>query len=105
MSQRTRRKRFSGVNLALVGLMGMLSLLVTACGSGAEPQATATVPPIATSTFTATPPAESTPATPIVREGVIWSTTIDPLTGKPGSEVTEIPQSAKTVYAFVQTIG
>lgn len=85
--------------------MGMVSLLVTACGSGAEPQATATVHPIATPTVTAPPPAESTPATPVVREGVIWSTTIDPVTGNPGSEVTEIPQSAKTVYAFVQTGG
>ncbi|MGI8484232.1 MAG: hypothetical protein ACR2OU_08210 [Thermomicrobiales bacterium] len=104
-SQGTRRKQLSGVNLKLVGLVGLLSLLITACGSEAKPAATSTVPPIITATATATPAAVSTPATPVLRDGVVWSTTIDPVTGAPGGDVTEIPQSAKTVYAFVQYGG
>jgi len=102
------RDRFAGVHLTLALIMVVTAMMLTACGSGGKqtPVSTATVPQLAPATATvANLPPESTPATPVVHEGVIWSTTIDPVTDAPGDAATEIPQSAKTVYAFVQTNG
>lgn len=108
ISQRNVRDRFAGVHPTLAVVVVAAAMMLTACGSGAKqtPVSTATVPQIAPATATAaTTLPKSTPATPVVHEGVIWSTTIDPVTGAPGGAVTKIPQSAKTVYAFVQTNG
>jgi hypothetical protein len=43
------------------------------------------------------------PATPIVEGAVVWSTDADPVTGAPGSAVAEVPQSAVTIHASLQT--
>jgi hypothetical protein len=89
----------------------LLVLLLAACGSGSSqaPNATSTtqpfVPSVAASAANAatTPDAQRVSSTPVVQGVVVWSTDADPVTGAPGSAVAEVPQSAVTIHASLQT--
>lgn len=82
-------------------LIATTVLLLVGCGSGDAPEPTPTPPPAVIAT--PSPAAMSTPATPVALADVVFATAIDATTGGPAQEVREVPETTKTIYAFVQS--
>ncbi|HWV36216.1 MAG TPA: hypothetical protein VNZ55_11335 [Thermomicrobiales bacterium] len=82
-------------------LIAATVLLLVGCGSGKAPDPTPT-PPLAV-IATPSPAAISTPATPAALTDVVFATGIDATTGGPSQQVQEMPETTKTIYAFVQS--
>lgn len=98
-NQRTNQCPTGAVVRAL--LIATTVLLLVGCGSGKAPEPTPTSPPAVVAT--PSPIAISTPATPVALADVVFATGIDATTGGPAQQLQEIPETTKTIYAFVQS--